>query len=137
MPKTFQLKIAAADRLYYDGPCHSLVLPCLDGELGVLAGHEPATIALDAGELRYTLDGVVQVVAVGEGYAQVGTEGTVVLVGFAEDPTDIDEERVRRENEITRERVKLRQSEQEYIRLRADLSRQMAELKVLKHRHKT
>ena len=51
MPKTFPLKIAAADRLYYDGPCHSLVLPCLDGELGVLAGHEPATIALEAGDL--------------------------------------------------------------------------------------
>jgi len=136
MAKTFQLKIAAADRLYYDGLCHSLVLPCLDGEMGVLAGHETATIALDAGELRYTLDGVVQVVAVGEGYAQVSPEGTVVLVAFAVDPEDIDEERVRRENQITKEQVKLRQSEQEYIRLRADLSRQMAELKVLKHRHK-
>lgn len=134
MYKTFQLKIAAADRLYYDGPCQSLVLPCLDGELGVLAGHETATIALDAGELRFTLDGVTQVVAVGEGYAQVGPEGTVVLVGFAEDPVDMDEERIRRENEITKERIKLRQSEQEYIRLRSDLSRQMAEMKVLRHR---
>ena len=102
MPKTFPLKIAAADRLYYDGPCHSLVLPCLDGELGVLAGHEPATIALEAGELRFTLDGVVQVVAVGEGYAQVGADGAVVLVGFAEDPESLDEERIRRENEITK-----------------------------------
>ena len=135
MPKTFQLKIAAADRLYYDGPCQSLVLPCRDGELGVMAGHETATIALDAGELRYTVDGAVQVVAVGEGFAQTGPEGTVVLVGFAEDPADIDEERVRRENEITQEQIRLKQSEREYIRLRADLSRQMAELKVLKHRH--
>lgn len=134
MYKTFQLKIAAADRLYYDGPCQSLVLPCLDGELGVLAGHETATIALDAGELRFTHEDVVQVVAVGEGYAQVGPEGAVVLVGFAEDPADIDEEKTRRENEITRERIKLKQSEREYIRLRADLSRQMAEMKVLKHR---
>ena len=134
MYKTFQLKIAAADRLYYDGPCQSLVLPCLDGELGVLAGHETATIALDAGELRFTMDGVTQVVAVGEGYAQVGPDGAVVLVGFAEDPVDMDEERIRRENEITKERIKLRQSEQEYIRLRSDLSRQMAEMKVLKHR---
>ena len=134
MYKTFQLKIAAADRLYYDGPCESLVLPCLDGELGVLAGHETATIALDAGELRFTRDGAVQVVAVGEGYAHVGPEGAVVLVGFAEDPVDLDEARIRRENEITKERIKLKQSEREYIRLRADLSRQMAEMKVLKHR---
>ena len=136
MPKTFQLKIAAADRLYYDGPCHSLVLPCLDGELGVLAGHETAAIALDAGELRYTLDGVVQIVAVGEGYAQVNAQSVVVLVAFAENPAEIDEERLRRENRITQEKIRLRQSEQEYIRLRADLSRQMAELKVLKHRHR-
>ena len=136
MPKTFQLKIAAADRLYYDGPCHSLVLPCLDGELGVLAGHETAAIALDAGELRYTLDGVVQIVAVGEGYAQVNAQSVLVLVAFAENPAEIDEERLRRENRITQEKIRLRQSEQEYIRLRADLSRQMAELKVLKHRHR-
>ena len=136
MAKTFQLKIAAADRLYYDGPCHSLVLPCLDGELGVLAGHEPAVIALNAGELRYTVDGAVQIVAVGEGYAQVTSAGTVVLVTFAEDPSDIDEERVRRETLITQEKIRQRQSEHEYIRLRADLSRQMAEMKVLKRRMK-
>ena len=134
MAKSFQLKIAAADRLYYEGPCHSLVLPCLDGELGVLAGHEPAVIALDSGELRYTLDGVVQVVAVGEGYAQVTGEAAVVLVAFAVDPAEIDAEAVRREHQITQEKIKLRQSEQEYIRLRADLSRQMAEMKVLKRR---
>ena len=135
MAKTFPLKIAAADRLYYYGPCESLVLPCLDGELGVLAGHETATIALESGELRYTLDSATQIVAVGEGYAQVGPEGAVVLVAFAEDPSGLDEERVRRENEATREQIRMKKSEQEYIRLRADLSRQMAELKVLKHRH--
>ena len=135
MAKTFLLKIAAADRLYYDGPCQSLVLPCLDGELGVLAGHETATIALDAGELRYTVENATQIVAGGEGYAQVGPEGAVVLVAFAEDPAGLDEERVRRESEATKEQIRLKKSEQEYIRLRADLSRQMAELKVLKHRH--
>ena len=137
MAKTFSLKIAAADRLYYDGPCQSLVLPCLDGALGVLAGHEPCTIALEPGELHFTDQDVVQVVAVGEGYAQVSASGVVVLVAFAEDPESIDETRVRRENELTKEKVKLRQSEQEYIRLRADLSRQMAELKVLRRRQKS
>ena len=134
MARTFQLKIAAAERLYYDGPCQSLVLPCLDGEIGVLAGHEPAMIALDAGELRFTVDGVVQVVAIGEGYAKVTGTEAIVLVAFAVDPAEIDEETVRRENQLTQEKIRLRQSEQEYIRLRADLSRQMAELKVLKRR---
>ena len=107
----------------------------LDGELGVLAGHETAAIALESGELRYTLNSATQIVAVGEGYSQVGPEGAVVLVSFAEDPTGLDEERVRRESEATKEQIRLKKSEQEYIRLRADLSRQMAELKVLKHRH--
>ena len=59
----------------------------------------------------------------------------MVLVAFAEDPTGLDEELVRRESEATKEQIRLKKSEQEYIRLRADLSRQMAELKVLKHRH--
>ena len=59
----------------------------------------------------------------------------VALVAFAEDPAGLDEELVRRESEATKEQIRLKKSEQEYIRLRADLSRQMAELKVLKHRH--
>lgn len=136
MAATFTLKIAAADRLFYEGPCQSLVLPCLDGELGVLAGHEPAMIALNAGELRYTVDGVVQILAVGEGFAQVGGDRAVVLVAFAENPEEMDENALQREVRLTQERIQMRKSEQEYIRLRADLSRQMAELKVLKHRHK-
>lgn len=136
MAATFTLKIAAADRLFYEGPCQSLVLPCLDGELGVLAGHEPAMIALNAGELRYTVDGVVQILAVGEGFAQVGGDQAVVLVAFAENPEEMDENALQREVRLTQERIQMRKSEQEYIRLRADLSRQMAELKVLKHRHK-
>ncbi len=134
MASTFHLKIAAAERLFYEGPCQSLVLPCIDGEIGILAGHEPALIALDAGELRFTADGTVQVLAVGEGYARVTGEDTVVLVTFAADTDELNEAALRREKELTEEKIRLRQSELEYIRLRADLSRQIAELKVLKHR---
>ena len=35
----FPLHVLAADKPFYEGDCESLVVPTLDGEYGVLAGH--------------------------------------------------------------------------------------------------
>ena len=54
--KSFQLKIMACDRVFYDGECESFVFPGYDGEMAILAGHEPMTTTLEIGEIRKTED---------------------------------------------------------------------------------
>ena len=37
--KTFSLKVLASDGVFYDGRCKMVILPAVDGELGILANH--------------------------------------------------------------------------------------------------
>ena len=49
---TFRLKIISSSRIFYNGPCHCLIIPALDGEKAVLAHHEEMIIAVKSGEMR-------------------------------------------------------------------------------------
>ena len=50
--RQFHLEIVTPDRQFFVGQAQELTVPAIDGSLGVLAGHEPAGTALEAGELR-------------------------------------------------------------------------------------
>lgn len=127
---TFDLEIVATDKIFYRGPCVSLVIPGLDGEYGILARHEMMVAAVKAGELRYTVDEEVRVAAVGDGFVEVTPEKVVVLTDFAERPEDIDVKRAEMAKERAEERIRLKKSELEYVHSQAALSRAMARLKV-------
>ena len=53
MSDMYNLRIIAADRVFYEGPCLSLIVPAFDGEKEVLAHHESMVIAVTDGEMRY------------------------------------------------------------------------------------
>ena len=55
MSDMYNLRIIAADRVFYEGPCLSLIVPAFDGEKEVLAHHEAMVIAVTDGEMRYKL----------------------------------------------------------------------------------
>ena len=82
--KTFNLRISAIRRDFYTGPCESLVFTTLDGMVGILADHVPTVYAVSAGELRFTVNGETQVLAVGDGMARVAGDKVTILVDFAE-----------------------------------------------------
>ena len=42
---TFDLKILATNKVFYDGKCKMLVVPALDGELAVMADHQNMVVA--------------------------------------------------------------------------------------------
>ena len=50
--KIFFIRVIAADRVYYEGRCESIILPSVDGSIGVLANHENAIIAVSEGEIE-------------------------------------------------------------------------------------
>ena len=49
---TFFLEIITPDRQFYEGLAQSLILPAVDGQMGVEPGHEPAVTAVEPGEMR-------------------------------------------------------------------------------------
>ena len=72
MSDMYNLRIIAADRVFYEGPCLSLIVPAFDGEKEVLAHHESMVIAVTDGEMRYkTEDGTWHIGYVGRGFVQI------------------------------------------------------------------
>ena len=54
---TFSLKLIACDKVFYDGPCEILIFDGFDGEMAIMANHEPMTCSVETGELRFRVPG--------------------------------------------------------------------------------
>ncbi|WP_347457958.1 ATP synthase F1 subunit epsilon [Clostridium sp. C105KSO13] len=128
---TFGLKIIASDKVFYEGRCRKLILPAPDGEIGILANHENAVIALGVGDARleYKEDQWMEI-ALGEGFAEVINNRVTVLVSTAERPDEIDIHRAEEAKERAEERLRQKQSTQEYYQTQAALARAMNRLKI-------
>ena len=75
--------IVTPERAVLDDPADFVVLPMIDGELGVLPQHAPLIGRLGSGELRITRAGVVQKWQVVGGFAQVRSNVITVLTSRA------------------------------------------------------
>ena len=127
--RTFTLEIITPERQFYIGPAEALVIPAVDGEMGIYADHEPAVTAIEPGELRYKVDGKWEPAAVGSGFAEVKPDYVILLVGFAEHPEEIDRKRAEAARQRAEERLRQKESIQEYYHSKAALARAMARLK--------
>lgn len=128
---TFYLKVIASDKTFFSGRCKSLVVPTLDGEMGILAHRENVVTAIDMGEMRITdLEDKVITAVVGTGFLQVMNNRVTVLVDTAELPEEIDIRRAREAKERAEEQMRQKQSIQEYHHSQASLARAMSRLKL-------
>ena len=129
--ETFQVRILAADRAFYEGPCVSLTIPASDGERGILAHHSSIMAAVVPGMLRFQPPGEeVQLAAVSPGMVKVENNEVLVLVDSAERPEEIDEARARREADQAREALLQKKSRQEYQLAQGSLARALNRLRV-------
>ena len=129
MPKKFNLKIYATDKVVFDGECESLVLPATDGEYAILANHEDLLVALVLGETRFAVDGETKVFFTGLGFAYVENNSVVVFVDTAERPEEIDLRRAEEAKERAEEKLRQETSRQEYYHTQASLARAMSRMK--------
>lgn len=52
MSKLFDFKLITPEETIFEGKAHEVLLPTLNGEIGVLADHEPLVTILVPGEIR-------------------------------------------------------------------------------------
>ena len=83
----FHVKIISSNRTFYEGVCHCLILPAVDGEMAVMAHHESEIVAVKAGEMRFqaTEDGPWEAAVVGQGFCEIANN-RVMLLGDRPDP---------------------------------------------------
>lgn len=134
MAKTFHLEIIATDRIFYQGECEHLVITAIDGLLGIMAGHEPLVTTLPTGELKYMVDGKWHYAAISEGFIEVMPDSSVILADTCELPEEIDIKRAEEDRQRAQEKLRQKQSIQEYYQTQAALNRAINRLKISQKR---
>lgn len=127
----FGLKIIAADKVFYSGKCHSIIVPALDDEQQIMAHHEDMVIATKEGEVRFREEENApwRYVVVGIGFVHIVNNRVTMLADTAERPEDIDRVRAEQALERAKEQLRQKQSIQEYRISKASLVRAMVRLK--------
>ena len=131
-----RLEIVTPEAKTYSDDVDSVVIPGIEGELGVLPKHAPLMTQLEPGELRVLKGGKELRLAVGEGFVEITSEKVAVLTDMAVKESEIDEaaaeEAVRRAEEaMSGEKL----SNEEYATNNAALLRSLALIKVKRRRH--
>ena len=128
--KAFDLKVISINGIFYDDKALEIILPCHDGELAILYGHEEMIYAIYDGIIKIKKpDGkwMFGVVSIGSVQYTVDNE-CIVLVNTAESPLDIDKRRAQEAYEFAMDHLQQKQSIKEFKKSQAGLARAMARL---------
>lgn len=133
---TFNLKVVASNRVFFDGACKSLVLPVADGGMcGFLANHENTVAPIEFGEMKIITDDDKEISAfVGSGFLEFFDNNASLVCISAELPDEIDKRRAEEAKLRAEEELRQERSLYEYHQSQASLARAMERLKV-KNKH--
>ncbi len=92
MPLT--LEIVTPDARVYSDTIDTVVIPTVEGEVGILPGHIPLLAQVEHGELRVTKGTETQLLAVSGGFVEVEGDRVHVLAEHAITEEKIDEKAV-------------------------------------------
>ena len=130
MASIFNFTVIACDGIFYDGPCEMVIVPGVDGEVGILNHHEPMTGIVEVGEIRFKVDNEWRKAIVSDGLVTVEPDGSVRLVAYScERPEDIDTYRAQEALERAQEQLQQKQSRIDYMISTNNMARAMARLK--------
>lgn len=129
---TFQLKIIASNKTFFDGEASSIVVPHTDGgQMGFLANHENCVLPIDAGEMKIIdKDDKTINAFVGNGFLECFDNSILIVCVSAELPEEIDARRAQEAKERAEEDMRQKRSILEYHHSQANLARAMERLKV-------
>ena len=127
----FYVKIISSNRIFYEGFCHCLIIPAVDGEQAIMAHHEETIIAVQNGEMRMQKEegGEWSFAVLGKGFCMAANNRVTVLADTVERPEEVDVNRAKEALERAQERLRQKQSIQEYHTTQAALARALTRLK--------
>lgn len=127
---TFMMEIVTPEQILFKDEIQFLVVPEVNGELGVLKNHAPMIAALDVGVLRYTDSaGSTKKVAISGGFMEVVYNEARVLAETAERGTEVDVLRAKDSKERAEKRISGRDENLNYTRAQMSLQRAISRLK--------
>jgi F-type H+-transporting ATPase subunit epsilon len=88
-----QLEIVTPERLAFADSVDEVIVPGVEGQLGILPHHAPLISMLGVGELRIRKEGVEESFAIVGGFVQVRPDKVVVMAETADMASEIDLEK--------------------------------------------
>ena len=133
------LEIVTPERKVFSGEVENVYLPGTEGELGALPGHAPLVTGVSPGELRYTVDGKIEELAIGSGFAEVTQEKITILADLAVTDSEIDEKKVEEAMKRAEEslaNIDSYDNAEEVAAIQASISKSMAQLNLKRKRRR-
>ena len=130
MPSQFNLDIITPERQFFSGEVQSIIIDTPDGERGILANHTPMIIAMTIGELKMLVDGKWKTAYTSEGFLEIAPDRMIIMAQTVEWPEEIDLRRATEAERRAKERLRQKQSLNEYHTTMSSLARAMARLRV-------
>ncbi|MDO8612213.1 MAG: F0F1 ATP synthase subunit epsilon [Dehalococcoidia bacterium] len=132
-----KVDIVTAERLVYsEEGVERLIVPGVEGELGVLTLHAPLLTMIQPGVLRIVKGGDEVEMAITGGFIEVRQNRVTILADAAERAEEIDTVRAEEARRRAQRRLEERISEEDLARAEASLARALARLKVAERRRR-
>lgn len=133
---TLKLEIVTPEKIAYSDDVDGVVIPGVEGEMGVLPMHIPLMTMIHPGELIVTKGNERKFLAVGEGFVTIDQTSVKVLTDMAIEWEAIDEsaaeEAVKRAEEAMARKHEL--GGEEAASVQAALTKSLAQLRVKRRR---
>lgn len=134
---TLRLEIVTPDRQAYSDDVDMVVIPAVEGEMGVLPMHVPVMTQIKPGELVVSKGAETLYLAIGEGFVEITQTHVNILTDMAIEEKAIDEsaaeDAVKRAEETLKNAHEL--GSEESAAVQASLLKSMAQLKVKRRRN--
>ena len=134
MAMPMMLEIITAERQVYGEEVDMVIVPGIDGQLGILPHHAPLMTVLQPGEITIRKGGSDDYLAVTGGFLEVLGNRVSVLADAAERSDEIDEERAQEAMRRAQERITGQPAEMELGRAVASMRRAQMRLDLVRRR---
>ena len=130
MASTLHLEIVTPDAKMFDDEVDMVVLPGMEGEMGIYPLHVPLMTRLKPGELRVLKNGRETAMVVGDGFVEITQTRVAVMTDLAIEESDIDENAVVKAIERAEASMRERQllNDEEIALVESTLERSLAQL---------
>jgi F-type H+-transporting ATPase subunit epsilon len=131
------LEIVTPERLAYEDDVDMVLVPGIDGELGILPHHTPLVSLLGVGELKIRKGGGEESFAIAGGFLQVRPDKVVVMAETADLASDIDLEKAQQARAEAERALEAGYVEgADLSAARAELQRALIRIRVAERRHR-
>ena len=127
---TLKLEVVTPERKVLSEEIVSLIVPAIEGYLGILPNHAPIISGLEPGVVKYKVGGNYKKMAISGGFLEVSANKASILANTAELAEEIDVQRAQAAKERAEQRLQ-NKSDIDVLRAELALKRALARLKAV------